>query len=71
MGKDDKLLREIDRALAPEARDVLTGLWCRQRLPQVKHWVHAGREPNGEVRLVGGKAALDIRDFVRAGYVGK
>jgi len=57
--EEDKLLAKIDEALSPPVKDVLSGEWCRQEHPDVKHWVRAGVESDGGVRLVGQAAGLD------------
>lgn len=58
----DKLIKKVDdaiEALNPTAKDVLFGEYCRQEHADIKHWVRAGREPDGRIRLVGQAADLD------------
>lgn len=58
----DKQLEKLDqaiKALSPTAKDVLTGEYGRQKHADVKHWVRAGREADGGIRLIGQAEGLD------------
>ena len=62
MSKSTKLIERIDRTrerLSDTATNTLNHEWAGQAFPDIPHWVHAGRHPDGTVRFVGQADALD------------